>query len=1215
MYLRKLSMRGFKSFADRTELEFGPGLTAIVGPNGAGKSNIADAILWVLGEQSNRAIRTHTSQDVIFAGSEKRSPLGMAEVRLLLDNSDQQLPVDFTEVEVCRRLYRSGESEYAINNASCRLRDIHDLFVDTGVGQAAYSIVGQGEIDAILSARSEDRRELMEEVAGIGKYRRRRREAQRKLEATEANVRRIADIIHELATQREPLERQAERARQYRELDEQLRGLELKLLALDYRERSERLGRLVNDQQIGQADAQATRGRLNQMEVELEKIAAELHTLDNELARERERALEAERVAEQTERAHAVIGEKLHAARERLQELETGDDGGARIEELSAQLARLASEQEQTHTRVTELTQEIEGRRAELTQLEQRQQAIEGRLRGLDADRQARLHEAEKLAREAEALGSLQEELRERVERLEGQREALRRQAAEAERGIEGIQQRRDALAARVEETRARLAELNARHEFVARTLREHRAKRAILAGAATAAETRLALLEELDRGHEGYEDTVRVVLDAAQRGELAGVRGVVGDLLEVSGRYEAAIEAALGERLQWIVVETQEQAVAGVRYLQEHSLGHATFLPLASISAVVPRATMSAGEGCLGPATKFVRTSNELRQLADFLLGDCLVMRDLDAALRNLQRAGYQSRAVTLAGEVVERGGAVYGGARADADDARIFSRKREMEQVRAQLEMMSQALTTVWRFEESFEREADRLSAEVEAAATAVSDARAELSEVERDLVHARDQVNTALRAAEEIAAEVEELNGRLRETASRREELVVASQEAARAATEAAERLEAARAERLPASEVEDRRAALVEAEVALAEAREKERSLAELMRRTEAEIKRTREEAANAAQMRRQLSERINALEAELAATAERLAEQRAVAASLRGEVGQRTAAVDALRTRSEELDASARKLRRVLEAQQEQVQRAEVALTREQAQLEAIRERLADVYEVSPDDALAQLGSEELSRHSLARQVNALKSQIRALGHVNLSAIDEYERLSAREQFLASQRDDLEGARQDLLQIIDEIDAAAAKEFLSTFGQIKDAFQETFSTLFQGGTTDLYLTDEENPLEAGVEVFAQPPGKRQKHLSLLSGGERALTALALLFAMLKVKPSPFCVLDEIDAALDATNTDHFVALLKEFAERSQFIIITHNPRTMEAVDLLHGITQQEAGVSQRISVELSEAQAEGRRQQERERRARAEAEAQATAEDTAGVSGQ
>lgn len=1210
-------MRGFKSFADRTELEFGPGLTAIVGPNGAGKSNIADAILWVLGEQSNRAIRTHTSQDVIFAGTEKRSPLGMAEVRLLLDNEDEQLPVDFTEVEVSRRLYRSGESEYGINNATCRLRDVHDLFVDTGVGQAAYSIVGQGEIEAILSARSEDRRELMEEVAGIGKYRRRRREAQRKLEATEANVRRVADIIYELTSQREPLERQAERARQYRDLDGQLRGLELKLLALDYRERSERLGRLVNDQKIGQADAQGTRNRLNEIEVELERISAELHTLDNELARERERAREAERLAEQTERAHAVTGEKLHAATERLEELEAGDDGAGRIRELSEQLERLSAEEQETHARVAELTTEIEGRRAELAQLERRRQQIEDRLRALDADRHRRLREAENLTREAEALGSLQEELRERVQRLQGQREALRRQAAEAEQSIAGVQRRRDGLAARVEEAREQLARLNARHEFIVRTLREHRTKRTILAGAATAAETRLALLEELDREHEGYEDTVRVVLDAAAREELAGVRGVVGDLLEVSGRHEVAIEAALGERLHWIVVDSQEQAVAGVRYLEEHHLGHATFLPLASIAALAPRATVTTGEGCLGPATKFVRARADMRQLAEFLLGDCLVMRDLDSALRNLQRAGYGSRAVTIAGEVIERGGAVRGGAQADADDARIFSRKREMEEVRGQLEMMSHAVTTMWRYEESYEREADKLSGEVEAATAAVSDVRAELSEVERDLVHAREQAKAARSAGEEIAAEVAELTGRLQGTGARRDELTAAAEQAAAAAAGAEERLEAARAERLPASEVEDRRSAVVEAEVALAEAREKQRSLAELLRRTQAELQRARDEAASAGQTRRQLGERITALQAELTAAAERLAGEQTVATALREEVGRRTAAVDGLRTKAEELESSARKLRRVLEAQQEQVQRAEVALTREQAQLEAIRERLAEVYEVTPDDALAQLGEEELSRHSLARQVNALKSEIRALGHVNLSAIDECERLTAREQFLSGQREDLECARRDLLQIIDEIDTAAAREFLETFAQIAAAFSDTFTTLFGGGATDLYLTDEENPLEAGVEVFAQPPGKRQKHLSLLSGGERAMTALALLFAMLRVKPSPFCVLDEIDAALDATNTDRFVALLKEFGQRSQFIIITHNPRTMEAVELLHGITQQEAGVSQRISVELRDAQAEGRRQQERERRARAEAEAQAaaaTAEDTASVSG-
>jgi len=1211
VYLSKLEMRGFKSFADRTELEFGPGLTAIVGPNGAGKSNIADAILWVLGEQSNRAIRTQTSQDVIFAGAEGRSPLGMAEVRLLLDNTDEQLPVDFSEVEVYRRLYRTGDSEYGINNVACRLRDVHDLFVDTGVGQAAYSLVGQGEIEAILSVRSEDRRELMEEVAGIGKYRRRRREAQRKLEATEANVRRISDIIYELSSQREPLERAAEKARRYREIDGQLRGLELKLLALDYRERSGRLGRLANDQQVGRADAQATRNRLNEIEVEAERISAELHTLDAELARHREQAREAERTAEQTERAHAVTGEKLRAARERLEELARDDrQDSSRIEELTEQLEGLAAEQQETRARVEELMAGVTARRESLERDEERREQAVAHVRALEDERQKLLQQAENLAREAGAMGSLQEELHERVRRLEGQREALRQQAEEARRGMAAAQRRRDAVAGRVDEARARLATLSSRHEFVTRTLREHRTKRDILAGAATAAETRLALLEELDRGHEGYEDAVRVVLGAAAAGELHGVRGVVGDLLEVSAKHERAIEAALGERLQWIVVDTPEQAVAGVRFLEERAVGYATFLPVAALGALAPRATMTSGEGCLGPATRFVRSASEMRQVVDFLLGDCLLMRDLDSGLRCLQRVGYQCRAVTLEGHVIERGGAIRGGAQTE-EGARIFSRKREMEQVRGQLDLMARALANMWRFEERYEREAESLAHEVEGATSAAGDARAELSEVERDLVHTREQAQAALSAAEEMAAEVEELGGRLRSTAARRDELAATAEQARADASELETQLEAARGQVVPAADIEERRRALVEAEVALAEAREKQRSLQELARRAQGELERARGEAAAVGETRALLAARITQLEAELETTGERLEGERAVAAEMRETVSERARAVDTLRDKAEELDAAGRKLRRVLDAQQEQVQRTEVSLTREQAQLESIRERLADVYEVSPKQALEQLGDEELSRHSIARQVNALKRDIRALGHVNLSAIDECERLTAREQFLSAQRGDLESARQDLLAIIEEIDAAAEHEFLQTFAEIGRAFEETFTTLFGGGTTDLYLSDEENPLESGVEVFAQPPGKRQKHLSLLSGGERAMTALALLFAMLKVKPSPFCVLDEIDAALDATNTDRFVTLLKQFAERSQFIIITHNPRTMEAVDLLHGITQQSAGVSQRISVELRDAQEQARQEQERERRERA-----AAREDTtAGVSGQ
>jgi len=473
----------------------------------------------------------------------------------------------------------------------------------------------------------------------------------------------------------------------------------------------------------------------------------------------------------------------------------------------------------------------------------------------------------------------------------------------------------------------------------------------------------------------------------------------------------------------------------------------------------------------------------------------------------------------------------------------------------------------------------------------------------------VHISEQAQAAVSAADEMEREIEDLRGRLAASAERQRELNEAAEARREQVRDLAGQIEAARFRQLSAGAIEERRSSLTEVEVALAELREKQRSLQELIKRAEDELGRARDEVENASRLRAGLARQIEELEASLSETSATLVGQRQRADELREVVRARSEAAGSLREKAHALETSGRKLRRVLENQQEKVQRAEVALTREQAQLESIRERLRDVYEVSPKEALERLGGEEPSRHKLARDVNALKRDIRALGHVNLSAIDECERLSAREEFLKRQRDDLEAARRDILQIIEEIDSAAEAEFLETFDKIAAAFQETFTTLFEGGDTELYLTDSENPLESGVEVFAQPKGKRPKHLSLLSGGERAMTALALLFAMLKVKPSPFCVLDEIDAALDATNTDRFVQLLKEFAERSQFIIITHNPRTMEAVDLLHGVTMQDAGVSQRISVELHDAQDMGRRQQERERREASEAR-----EDTAGVSG-
>jgi len=1187
-----MEIRGFKTFADHTEFEFGPGMTGIVGPNGVGKSNITDAILWALGEQSQRAIRTHTSQDVIFSGSEERSPLGMAEARLVLDNSDSTLRIDFAEVEVYRRLYRSGESEYGINGSACRMRDVHDLFVDTGVGQAAYSLVSQGDVEAILSARSETRRELIEEVAGIGKYRRRRQDAQRKLEATEANARRIADIVYELTSQREPLEKQAAKAREYMAIDEQLRGLELTLLALDYRGRHERLGKLANDQQITRADIEGTRSRLTLADTEIEKIAAQLHELETKLARNREQARAAERDADQTERAHAVTVEKLSSTQERLKEL-AGAEGGdsTRDQELSEKLEELGVQQAEDRQRAGEMAEKLDAAEVALEQAETARREQARQRRALEEKHALALRKTEGAGREAGALEGIEEELRERVQRLDAQREELGRRRTQVAEQLTTIETERNTVAEQVQEARARLERDTRLHEALTATLRDHRAKRAIVAGAATAAETRQALLTELVASHEGYEDAVRQVLAAGKAGELSGIHGVVGDMLEVPGKYETAIETALGDQLQWVVTDTQEQAIAAVEYLRERGMGYATFLPLASLSMVPPQSALASGDGCIGPASRVVRASAKMGLVIDHLLGGVLLMKDLESALRLTRRIGHQARAVTLDGIVIERNGAIRGGA-ISSETGQVFGRQRELADVAGEIEQLRSALAATWECEERLDRAATDVARQVAEANEASGSRRAQVSELDRDLVHMREQAQAAGAAADEMAEEVETLGEKLTATAARRADANQQAGEAEAAAESIAEQLK----ELEPAEDagaLDEERDRVVQMEVALAELREKERSSTALVEQQAAELERVRSEMGAQNEARRVLGEREGELQEDLERLAGELESKRETATRLRQEVGEQGGAVGDLRSKSEELDQSARELRRVVDTQQQALGRIEVALTREQSQSEHIVERLRDVYETTPEQAIEKLGDEDVSRHALARQVNQFKREIRALGHVNLSAVDECERLTAREQFLSAQREDLEQARTDLLEIIGEIDTAAQIEFMQTFELVSEQFEVVFSQLFGGGKTKLYLSDPDNPLESGVEVVAQPPGKRQKHLSLLSGGERALTALALLFAMLKIKPSPFCVLDEIDAALDETNTDRFVDLLREFAERSQFIIITHNPRTMEAVDLLHGITMADGGVSQRISVELADAQEEGRRQQQAE----------------------
>ncbi|MCE5238036.1 chromosome segregation protein SMC [bacterium] len=1190
MYLKRLEMRGFKTFADKSELEFHPGVSAIVGPNGVGKSNVTDAILWALGEQSAKTLRTENLQDVIFVGSERRRQLNMAEVHLTLDNSDRTLPTEFSEVVISRRIFRAGDSEYLINNTACRLKDVRELLLDTGVGPKAYSVVGQGEIDAILSIRGEDRRELLEEVAGVRKYRVRRTEAERKLEATEINLTRVADIVHELRSQREPLEQQAERARAYKTLDEKLQSLELYLLGADYRRHAEKRGQLANEVAVATADLQITRNLMSELDAEHQKLQALSLSLENELEKLRLEALRLQRVATEARERRAVNLERQRTLTARQETLDEAlAEHRRRQESLSQQNDALQAERQALQDR---LGSEDKGLREQQSEYDRRRNAAQQqqqRAQQMEEQRVKTLQQIARLENEAAALASLQADLQERIGRLESQREQFeeRREAVEAQAGEyeDGMQ----ALQTALQETIARQQEAEADVAYVQGVVRDQNQKRNILAEAVSALESRRRVLQELRDSYEGFEEGARQVMQAVSEGKLSGVRGLLAEALDVPQKFEVAIEAALGDKLQWVLCHTQDDALRGIEYLRANTLGRAAFLPLTlgARHAAEPINTSGLRSGCLGIAAKLIKVDRQVGAPVEAILSRIVICSDLEAAVDTFHRLNGRCTVATLAGEVLEPEGAVYGGVM-EGGAGQEFGRQRELDTLDERIEELKTWLGRMYRVDEQLEAEVNQRRQLAAEAVEQVNQLRSDLRQQEGEVKHQQDQIRAAVEAAGEMAQEIKRLQQRLQESAERQQDTLQQAETARGRIAELQQEIEQARQQAGTAAERETLRQALTERQVLVAELRQQiaanqglcERAAADLQQATAARQAAENELTHIAAELKR--------IEAELSQGSDEAANLER-AAALETEADEKAEQLAHLRDKVAEADAKRRELSQAQEQQTERLHVADLALARAEANLQAVTERLQDIYQMPIEQAL-DVKLEGMSESQARREAAQLRSEMRNLGSVNLGSIEECERLRARETFLENQQNDLIAAKTDLLQVIAELDEAAQAAFMETFERVGVEFDEIFKRLFGGGDTQLALSAPEDPLNSGVDVIVTPPGKKQQNLLLLSGGERAMTALALLFALLRVKPSPFCVMDEIDAALDAANTDRFADMLREFAERSQFIVITHNPRTMEKADVLHGITMQEPGCSKLISVELEQAQKEAEQRQ-------------------------
>ncbi|MCD6350848.1 MAG: chromosome segregation protein SMC [Armatimonadetes bacterium] len=1178
MYLEQLYLRGFKTFADPTTLEFDRGITAIVGPNGVGKSNIVDAILWALGEQSPRALRTTSLQEVIFAGTEERRALGMAEVTVTLDNSDGALPTDYSEVAITRRLFRNGQSEYLINRNPSRLRDVRDLLLDTGLGPQAYSVIGQGQIDAILSVQPEDRRELLEEAAGVRKYRVRRDEAERRLERTKRELRRLRDIIAELTAHVEPLEEEAEKALRFRDLDARLRQLELQLLASEYLSRRRRRGRLENDRAVAQENLAAARRRLHETEKDLAATRQELieaRSRADELQRE---VVELDRQVQEVRRKRDVAHHQRQALEQQIEAFtQSRTEAERRRNALQDRCHALEKETLVVEEELEQAASELATAQDELTALEQQALELERQREereALLADLAAKLSRAEQ---EAAGLESLEAELEERLARLGEQlaqmhqrREQLQARQTELEAELARHRRQREELAQAVD---AAAADYQARRQ----ALEEHEARLREVRENLAATEARLETLTQLAHSAESVGEAAAAVTEAAAAGELPEGLVLVADVLEIEEGFEQAIATVLGERARWIVAPNRAAAEAVAKFVRERGLGRVGVLVLDELT---PRqVSLPHAEEVIGPAARYVAAPSHLRPLLDYLLGGAVIVETLQAAERLVKEAGPGLTAVTREGHAVSGPGElVLGGAAAKQSPALHQAQQRRRAQ--AERDELAAAEAGLLAAEEELRRELAEAAAALEDARANLARQEQALQKTETELAGLGDSVRAAAQALTELRQDIEALQRRRQGTqaqrvqaletaaALRRELEELKSQPVTSGAEDLARQVAAAR-ERVTAAQI---RCAQLEQRLKASQ-KEHERTLAELQA-VEQQVAGLQERLETLVARLAELDELLQSLP-EVEPLEQRLAAVQAQAEEERQRSGQLVQA-------GQDLEQTLQELRAETERLGMKVHQADLALAREEAHLADLAERLQDQFSVKPDQ-IEHVLEEGFTRTQAEKEAEDLREQMRALGPVNPGAPEELERLKSRKEYLETQREDVSRARDELLELIEELDQAAREEFLKAFEEVGEAFAGTYRRLFGGGETRLELTNPEDPLQGGVDIIVRPPGKKLQNMMLLSGGEKALTALAFIFALLAVRPSPFCVLDEIDAALDASSTDRFLELLDDFAQRSQFIVVTHNPQTIAAAKRLYGVTMQTPGISLVLQVELEEAQ--------------------------------
>ncbi len=1192
MYLKKLDVQGFKSFPDKLSLEFSNGITSIVGPNGSGKSNIADAVRWVLGEQSIKTLRGSKLEDIIFSGTEHRKPMGFSEVSVTIDNSDGILPVEYSEVKITRRIFRSGESEFYINNTSCRLKDIYSLLLDTGIGRDGYSIIGQGRIDEILSSRSEDRRNIFEEASGIMKFKVRKNEAERKLKSTSENLVRINDIINELENQIEPLKEQSTKARKYLDLRENLKTLEVNLYIMNidrYNERLKEYDRNQNELEnditnemdklvLKKNEKQQNSKRFKELEGKMETVRSQYYDLEGRVEKcnsqirineeklksmdENIKRIESES-NEDKEKITRLTEERQDCYQKRKRLEQQREDNQNKLHEYQAKMEEIVSTLDESEISIEKLKTSMDEKNETLSDKKIQENNILNRIIALNDRKSGLEREIEGLQEDIAAQSSSREELVEST--------------GKAEAGINELINKRNIVEKQKQENNEKLDQLRKEHNEMKSQLQIKT--------------SRYRLLEDMEENLEGYRRSVRNLLLACERNEELGkgIHGALAQLITVKPEYENAVEMSLGGAIQNVVTEKEEDAKRAIRYLKKNKLGRVTFLPVSSIRpSFVNRKTkegLKSSNGFIGMASELTDCQEKISDVISSLLGRVAIFDNIDNAVNAARKFSYSLRIATLDGDVINTSGSISGGSREKSATGilgrhrEITELKKEVSKIRQNEEKLQNELSVYIKALEENERILQEIRNELKDNELVKIRDESHIAKIDKDIEKDRAKLEMMVEEKKQVE---EEINSSKNELTGCRQHIDSVQLDI----KEALKKIEQHRSRYKKELSSRDAISSdITELKISINSLNEGMDSVRDVIRRIETGIKELNQ-SLNVKELRKtkdmeiicEIKESNEGIKKQLS----RYTDEKTGRNLELDRIGEEKQVIN------EEMESMEEEIKEIDERitdLKEQTSRIQVRKARTESELESVQNRLWDDYELTYGNSM-QYRKNIGSVASAQRDIDALKEEIKDLGPVNVQALEEYIKTKERFEFMTEQKTDMEKAQEKLKKVIYRMTSIMKKKFIQQFKLINKNFNLVFKDLFRGGRAELKLTDDINVLESGIEIEVQPPGKKLQNMMLLSGGERALTAIALLFAIIKLNPTPFCILDEIEASLDDANVYIFAEYLRGLCDDTQFIMVTHRKGTMEASDTLYGVTMEERGVSKTVSIRMEQAREAG-----------------------------